>query len=348
MGVTIRNSDAESPVQYTIYGRAYNITDSYSARETGIKTGIQSKFEINENMHAKLDLDFLFTSYKNPEQINRSLVRIYPSFVYNNNGLMLDIGLKVVNHNDTLNNKNNTQIFPSLKVAYDLTDDITAYGNLDGDVQEVTFKDIVNENPFVNSGLPIAHTNKNLDIQIGIKGSLIQYLGFDVGIRSAIFKNMYFYVNDPLEFNKFNILYDQGNTSLFQGIISLSYFKSNVLGTTLSTRFNAYNTDELDKAWHRPKFELDYSFWYNFYDKVKLTADVFVLTGIEAVDFRGAEPMSNSLDAAIDLNVKVDYILSDKYAVFVSVNNLLNNNYQIYNRYPTRGLLAIVGLSVSF
>ena len=348
LGVTIRNSDAESPVQYTIYGRVYNITDSYSARESGIKTGIQSKFEINENMHAKLDLDFLFTSYKNPEQINRSLVRIYPSFVYNNSGLMLDIGLKVVNHNDTLNNKNNTQIFPSLKVAYDLTDDITAYGNLDGDVQEVTFKDIVNENPFVNSGLPIAHINKNLDIQIGIKGSLIQYLGFDVGIRSAIFKNMYFYVNDSFEFNKFNILYDQGNTSLFQGIISLSYFKSNVLGTTLSTRFNAYNTDELDKAWHRPKFELDYSFWYNFYDKVKLTADVFVLTGIEAVDFRGAEPMSNSLDAAIDLNVKVDYIISDKYAVFVSVNNLLNNNYQIYNRYPTRGLLAIVGLSVSF
>lgn len=348
LGIEIRNSDAESSLQYAIYGRGYNISDSYDASELGFKTGFQSKFKINENMYAKLDLDYLFASYKNPEQINRTLVRVYPAFVYDNNGLMLDVGLKVVNQNDTLNNKDNTQIFPAINVAYDLNDNITAYGVLEGDVEEVTFKSIVNENPYVNSNLPIFHTNKNLDIKIGVKGSLVQYLGFDVGIRSAIFKNMYFYVNDPIEFNKFDLLYDKGNTSLFQGIISLTYFKSNTLGTSLSTRFNAYKTDELDEAWHRPKFELDYSLWYNFYDKVKLTADVFVISGIEAVDFRDVMPVSSSLDAAIDLNVKVDYILSDKYSVFVSVNNLMNNNYQLYNRYPTRGLLAIVGLSISF
>jgi outer membrane cobalamin receptor len=219
---------------------------------------------------------------------------------------------------------------------------------LDGDVEEVTFKNIVYENPYVNNNLPITHTNKNLDILLGVKGSLIQFLAFDVGVRSAIFKNMYFYANDPLEFNKFNLLYDKGNTSLFQGILSLGYFKNNTLGTTLSAKFNAYNTDELDKAWHKPKFEFDYSFWYNFYDKIKLSADLFVLTGIEAVDVREIVPVSNTLDGAIDLNVKVDYILSDKYSAFVSVNNLLNNNYQLYNKYPVRGLLAIVGLSISF
>lgn len=348
LGVTIRNSDAESPVQYSIYGKVHNISDSYDASELGFKTGFQSRFEINENMHAKLGLDFSYGSYKNPEKISRTLVRVYPAFVYNSNGLLLDVGLKVVNHNDTLNNKNNTQIFPAINVAYDLNDNIAAYARLDGDVQEVTFRSIVSENPYVNSNLPISHTNKNLDFQIGVKGSLVQYLGFDVAIRSAIFKNMYFYTNDPIEFNKFNVLYDQGNTSLFQGIISLSYFRSSTLGTTLSTRFNAYSTDEIDKAWHRPKLELDYSFWYNFYDKVKLTAGIFVLGGIEAVDFREAVPTTNSLESSIDLNVKLDYVLSEKYAAFVSVNNLLNNNYQIYNRYPARGLLAIVGLSVSF
>lgn len=348
LGFSIKSNDLESPIQYTIYGKVHNISDNFAASELGLKTGLNGKYIINEDMYAKLGLDYLFASYKNPEQISRSLVRVYPAFIYNANGLTLDVGMKVVNHNDTINNKSKTQIFPALNVAYELNDNITAYGSLDGDVEEVTFKNIVNENPFVNSNLPISHINKNLDIQIGVKGSFIQYLAFDVAIRSAIFKNMYFYINDPLEFNKFSLLVDQGNTSLFQGIISLSYFKEKTLGTTLSARLNAYNPGELEEAWHKPKFELDYSFWYNFYDKVKLTTDIFVITGIEAVDLRGDAPVSSTLEGAIDLNVKMDYILSDKYSVFVSVNNLLNSNYQLYNKYPTRGLLAIVGLSVSF
>ena len=345
----IKSNEADAPIQYNLFGRVHNITDNYDASELGFKTGLQGKYEINKNMHAKLGLGFLFASYKNPKTISRSLVRVYPAFVYSNNGFTIDVGMKVVNYNDTLNNENETQIFPALKAAYELNDNITAYGALDGDVEEVTFRGIVRENPFVNSNLPISHTNKNLDIIFGLKGSLIQYLAFDVGIRSAIFKNMYFYINDPFELNKFGIVYDQGNTSLFQGQLSLSYFKSNILGTTLSTRFNAYNTGDLQKAWHRPKFELDYSFWYSFYDKVKLTADFFVLAGIEAPLVSILPEISTiALDAALDLNIKVDYILSDRYSASVSVNNLLNNDYQLYNNYPTRGLLAIVGLSVSF
>ena len=348
LGFDIKSSDTDSPIQYDFYGRVYNISDKYDASELGAKIGLNGNYLINESMYAKLGLDYLYAAYKNPEQINRTLFRITPAFVYSKNALTLDLGMRIVNHNDTLNNKNKTQIYPAIYVAYDLSDNITAYGSLDGDVEEVTFKSLSNENPYLAGNLPIAHTNKNLDILLGVKGSLFQYLAFDVGIRSAVFKNMYFYVNDTLEYNKFDVIYDQGNTTLFQGILSLSYFDGNKLGTTLTSRFNTYNTEELAEAWHRPKMELDYLFWYNFYDKVKLTANFFVLTGIEAVDLRESPATSKTLESAVDLNVKVDYILSDRYSVFVSVNNLLNNNYQLYNRYPTRGLLAMVGFSLSF
>lgn len=344
----INGNDVAAPIQYNLYGKVYNISDNFIASELGIKTGLDGKYFINDNMSAKLGIDLLFATYKNPEKINRTLVRVHPAFVYTNFGLTFDIGMKILNHNDTLNNKSNTKIFPSIWVGYELTDNITAYGKLDGDVEEVTYKSIVNENPYVNENLPVTHTNKNLDLHFGVKGSIIQYLAFDIGIRSAIYKNMYFYVNDPVDFNKFDLVYDEGNTSLFQGLISLSYFKGGTIGTTLSTRFNAYNTGDIEKAWHKPKFELDYSIWYNFYDKVKLTADFFVMTGIEARDFETGSVVSKKLDGAVDLNLKVDYILSERYSAFVSVNNLFNNNYQIYNRYPTRGLLAMVGLSISF
>ena len=344
----ISGNDVDAPIQYTLYGKVYNITDNFNASELGFKTGVDGKYLINDEMTAKLDIDYLYTGYKNPESIGRSLVRIYPAFVYSNFGLTLDIGMKILNNNDTLGESGGTRIFPSIWAGYELSDNITAYGKLDGDLEEVTYRSMVSENPFIKQNIPINHTSKNLDFQVGLKGSLVQYLAFDVSLRSAIYKNMYFYVNDPMEFNKFSVIYDQGNTTLFQGLLSLSYFKGKTLGTTLAARFNAYSTGDIESAWHKPKFEFDYSFWYNFYDKVKFTADLFILSGIKAPDFREDPILTTTLDTAVDLNLKVDYLLSEKYSVFVSVNNLLNNNYQVYNKYPTRGLLAILGLSVSF
>ncbi len=348
LGFDIKGSQPESAIQYAIKGKVYNISDTYDASEFAFKTGLDGNYTISDNMDARLNVDLLFASYKNPEKINRTLVRVTPAFVFENNGLTLDVGMNIVNHNDTLNNKNKTQIFPKVRLAYEISDNISAYGVLEGDVEEVTYKQIINENPYVAENIPIANTIKNLDIKVGLKGSLIQYLAYDVGVRSALYKNMYFYLNDSAAANRFNVVYDEGNTSLFQGYASLSYFKNNIMGSTLSAKFNAYNTGDISKAWHRPKIELDYSIWYNFYSKVKFTADLFVLSGIQAIDFDATEPVTTTLEPAIDLNLKVDYILSEKYSAFVSVNNLFNNNYQLYYRYPTRGLLAMIGFSISF
>lgn len=348
IGFDVQSNEADGELQYKLFGKVYNITDLYNAGELGINTGIQGKYKINADMIAKLGIDFLYTSYKNPKQINRTLTKVNPAFIYKYNSLTLEAGIRIVNHTDTLDATKETQLFPAMNVAYELNDDISAYGIIDGDVEAVTYKNMIHENPYVNSKLPTIHTNKNIDLQLGVKGSLIQYLAFDIGVRSAIFKNMHFYVNDPLELNKFNVLYDQGKTTLFQGIASLSYVKNNTLGTTLLARYNSYKTEDLEKAWHRPKFELDYSFWYNIYDKIRLSTELFVLTGMETPDYSMLSAAPIELDAAVDLNFKVDYHLSEKYSVYVSVNNLLSSNYQLYNRYPTRGLLAIVGLSVSF
>ncbi|NJN27601.1 MAG: hypothetical protein HC819_17310 [Cyclobacteriaceae bacterium] len=348
LGVNIQSNALESPLQYDIFGKLHNIADRYDASELAFKAGLDANYLLDDNMSAHLGLDMLFASYKNPDKINRAFVRINPSFVFETFGITLDVGVNIVNHNDSLHVNNNTIIYPTAKATYALTDNISAYGVLEGDVEEVTYKNLVNENPYLQANIPLTHTNKNVDIRAGVKGSLVQYIAFDAGVRSALYKNMYFYLNDPLAANRFQLLYDDGTTSLFQFYTSLSFFKNNLVGSTLSARFNAYSTKKVSKAWHRPKVELDYSIWYNFYNKVKLTGDIFILSGIQAFDLESAEPAVIKLDPSIDLNLKIDYILSEKYSVFVSASNLLNNNYQVYYRYPSRGLLAMIGLSASF
>ena len=348
LGFNIKNSKADVPFQYRVFGRAHHVSDIFDASEFGFKGGLEGNYHIQETMVAGLSLDYVFGAYKNPESISRSLVRVYPRFVFVKNGFNIDAGFKVLNHNDTLNNENRTRIYPSLSVGYDITDDFTAYGRIDGDVEEFTYRQVVYDNPFVNSNLPMNHTIKNLELTVGLKGKFAGMLAYDAGVRSAFYTNMYFYINDPEAINKFNLIYDEGTTSLFQMFGSLSFVKSKVVGSTLSLRLNAYSTDQVAKAWHKPKLELDYSVWYNLFDKVRLSGDIFVLSGIRALDQRSDLQEPITLDAALDLNLKIDYNLSERYGAFISVNNLLNNNYERFYRYPTRGLLVLVGFSINF
>jgi hypothetical protein len=348
VGFRIKNATPDSPFQYNITGKAHLIGDSYDASEFGFKAGLGLGYHLSETMRAGLKLDYLFASYKNPETISRSLVRVHPNFVFSNGVFSADLGFRVVNYNDTLNNENTTYLLPAITVGYHVSDNITAYAALDSDVEEMTFRSVVYENPYINSMLPINHTRRPIDLKVGVKGQAMQFLAYDVGVRAAYYKNMYFYINDPEAFNKFTVLYDQSTTSLYQFYASLSYMKNKYFGSTFSMRLNGWSVGDVAKAWHKPNFELDYSVWYNIYDKVLIGADIFMLSGLEAVDRRTSPQQTVKLDAAIDLNLKIDYKLSERYSVFVSVNNLLNRNYELYYRYPTRGLLAIVGLSLNF
>ena len=348
LGINIKSHDITAPIRYSIFANAYSVSDKYDANELGFRTGLAGSYILNDEMGANLEISYLFNNYKNPNKINRSLFRIYPSFTFTLSDFSVVAGFKVATYNDTLNNKKNTRVFPSVKLVYDFSDNISAYGILDGDVEEVTFRGLIRENPYLNQNASVNHTLKSIDVNAGVKGSLAQYLGFDAGIQWVLYKNLYFYVNDTVSFNKFNVVYDEGTTSLFRFYGSLSYTRGQRFGGSLLLRYNGYTTGKIDKAWHRPKFETDISFWYNFYDKVKLYSDFFVLSGITAVDYRPDIPVVTTLSAVADLNLRVEYVFSDKYNMFISVNNIFSNNYQIYNRYRVRGLLAMVGLSVSF
>jgi outer membrane cobalamin receptor len=54
------------------------------------------------------------------------------------------------------------------------------------------------------------------------------------------------------------------------------------------------------------------------------------------------------MDDIIDLNLKVNYLITKKFNASVSANNLLDKEYQRYLNYATQGLNYTVGLAYSF
>jgi outer membrane receptor protein involved in Fe transport len=178
-------------------------------------------------------------------------------------------------------------------------------------------------------------------------------LDFDVGLRVANYKNMFFFVNDTVEQNKFNVLFDGGNTLVANPHFTLSYDNPGLFGIGATAGYTFYNTGDLDVAWHKPRFEMLFSGWYNIFDKVRLGAEMYVFGGIDALDTGisndyASEAGKTRLPSVLDLNISAEYNFSRRYKAFVNLNNIFGKNYQYFLQYPNRGLQAMIGFSIDF
>jgi len=54
------------------------------------------------------------------------------------------------------------------------------------------------------------------------------------------------------------------------------------------------------------------------------------------------------IDPAVDVNFKTNYFLSKQVSLFLKLNNILSNKYQVYLNYPVRGFQAMGGLTWVF
>jgi hypothetical protein len=350
LGFGIGDSNPEADFKYSIDGDLNYVSDRFDASEFGFRAGLLGSYPIEERLSASIGLDLLFLNYKNVFEISRTLVRLTPAFDFDIGPFRARAGLRVLYINDTLNYKTDTKLYPVVEAEYSLNDNLTAYAGLDGDIEENSFAQFVNENPYLKQGIQTVHTSRNLELSFGVKGSFLQILSFDAGINLGTYKNLHYFVNDSLEFNKFDVIYDGGNAGVINPFVSVTANKGTLFGGSVRLEYFKYNTKNVAEAWHRPNFVTDISAWYNFGEKLKFQADLFTYTGLKGLDVRNpnAEDQVISLDPIFDLNLKVDYIFSERYQVFLSLNNLFSQNYSYFLQYPGRGLQAMIGLSVDF
>jgi hypothetical protein len=319
--------------------------DSYYASEQQFNANFNLGYHLSDELSADIDSDVLLSRYKNAGSLGRNLFRIKPSFSYKlDDMLSIQAGFNVVYENDTSHNKENIRFYPFAQASYRFTDNIEIYGRIGGDIISNTYYGMVQENPFLQQNVDMVHTNKTIEMAGGIKGSLLKNLAFDGGFSLGNYKNMHFFVNDPSDTTKFIILYDQGGTNLLNLYAELSLNPTQNFRLGLRGDWFGYDTQDFNEAWHKPKYKMGLSGYYNIYNKIALTSDLYFMGGLKGL--RGGETVD--LDNIADLNFKLDYLFSDRFAAFLSFNNVLSKNYQLYLNYPSQGLLVMGGISYSF
>ena len=110
-----------------------------------------------------------------------------------------------------------------------------------------------------------------------------------------------------------------------------------------------YKTKKLERAYHKPDYDITLSTVYNLKSKIILKADVFVignqfsLTQVEN-NFKYTTE-SKLMKGIVDVNIGAEYRYSKMLSFFVNFNNIANTRYYRWKKYPSQRFNLMAGLT---
>lgn len=346
-GISVENTQPGSDINVKTDIGFSHIDDRFDISEDAFNILFNGHYNIREDIGAGLDIELDFRKYKIVnDDMNRNFASITPFVTLDRRPFFVKAGLRIISQNDSLPNITEFSLYPTINVEYHLNSEFIIYGLLDGNVEKFNFTKNADINPYIKSNVPFYNTNKRIEFGGGIKGTALKNMGFDVRATVASYENMFFYVNDTVETNKFSIIYDTGGTTVFNLGGSLSYTIVDEYGVEFSVDYNGYETKRPDEAWHKPKLDLGINAWYNIYEKIILSTELNYFAGIKARDAETREMVK--LDPAFDWNAEINYLFSEKAGAFLMFNNIFGTNYELLYKYPVRGLQVRAGVTLNF
>ncbi len=257
----------------------------------------------------------------------------------------LSLGLNFAYQNDSTENPDNFMVFPYFSGTYKMSEYFGLFASLKGDMQFNSLYNVVRYNPWMAPEFSLQNAATPFDFSIGGKGKFSHYLNYSASLGVKQINNLMTVVNNPMDQAQFLTAYDSGKTTVFHVAAHLAY-ELNQIAAGTDFRYNNYSTSTLEAAFHLPT--LDWNFWgkYRYDDKLSFSTQLHILGGLKAL-----APTTNevtNLKTIVDLGVRADYQLNERFGAFAKIDNLLAQKYERFQYYPVRGFQLMVGASVTF
>lgn len=339
-----RNSD----FAYKLGAGFSYLSDKYDARETEFDVDFGSSYEMDEDSKINLRASYAVISRKDAsvEAKPRSLFTVAPSYAFSPvEDLKLSVGAIAAFENDSIDSKN-VHLYPDVRATYPVSPSVDFVASLSGGIEKVSLQTLSNENIWLAPNVPIFHTNKTVDLGLGINARLGNKVSAHTGISVASLKNWYFFRNTAADVSKFDVLYDDGATKRTNFYAALGYAQTETAKFLLRGDLYSYSTDALAEAWHRPTYKLTANASFNVYQKLLFNIDLIAQGGMKAQDPVTEETIK--LKGAFDLNFKAEYLFSESFSAFLQFNNVTSSKYPVFLNYPVRGFQMMAGVTWSF
>ncbi|MEP0272413.1 TonB-dependent receptor [Ekhidna sp.] len=303
--------------------------------------GVNGMFNygIDDSFTTGFDLEGLSSSYDGGISYSRSLINVNPWVKYKKDNLLIKAGF--ILSSGKVADDSKTGFYPDVRVDYDLSDKWLIYGILSGGQTWNGLQELLNENEFLDDSLAISHVEYTYKFGGGIKGSPIKNLLFDASLISSSTKGLPFFVPSINDSSRYNLAYDTEPVNIISLKSSVSYMPTATSMYGASLEINGYSVKTLDRPWNRPTYIFKAHTSHNIKERIIVSAYLSSMGGIRSpanVNFGYV-----NLSAFVDVGLGAKYLITERASAFIDVNNLLNNEYERYLGYPTRGLAFKIG-----
>ncbi|MGB3617509.1 MAG: TonB-dependent receptor [Catalinimonas sp.] len=353
-GVRLSSHDADAPLQYQLRAHVGRVADFLEARETEFNLGGESRYALSESSSIRVGLMSAFTNRRDAgvgedstTSIGRNLVVLSPAYRWQQGDFFVTAGANAAFNNDTAN-ASGFHLYPHLHVDYALVPErFETFAGLTGTMEKVTLRTLADENPFLAPNAELRHANQTFKVYVGARGQLINRFSYRTELSFSNYQNLPFFLNAPDDTVKFDVVYDgTGNTSVVGFNGELTFDATTDLRLTAGTDVRSYGTNQLARPWHRPAFVGGLTATYDIREKIRIGTNLFYQSAVWAFDPRLDE--ETQLDGLVDLDVRLEYLFSERASAFLNFDNLLNQQNPRYLYYPTRGLMVMAGATYAF
>ena len=276
----------------------------------------------------------------------------------------MHLGVGMFYSMNTKNSSNKFFVYPQISASHKIVGDLMIfYTGAEGSLEQNSYLNFVDENPFLSPTLQIAPTDKKYDFFAGLKGKLADNISYNVRgsytneNNKALFKSNDFSSiasNEGYAFgNSLNVVYDDVKTIRFFGEMNADISESISLG--LNGTLAVYNTKTQAEAWNLPALKLNANLDYTISSKWYAGADVFFVgsrkdlqINTDSIYSVQQNYTSITLKSFIDLNAHLGYKHSERLTAFLKANNITNQAYQKWMNYPVQGFQLVLGANYKF
>ena len=292
-----------------------------------------------------------------------------PNFLYQQDDLSVQIGAGVFYTTGKLNDETDSKIFvyPNVKASYKIVGDILiGYAGAEGGLNQNSYADFVDQNPFVSPTLFIAPTDNKYDIYVGLKGKLANSVAFNVRGSYNYDEGKPMFASNSFDLsgvntegyangNSFNVFYDNVKTLSIFGEIKADFSKS--VSLALNGQYNNYNTEYATEAFNLPQLKIGANLDFDITDKWYAGANIFFVGErkdmITVQDDLTINPgtfttQEVTLDSFFDLNAHIGYNYNDRLTFYLKGNNLANQQYNRWANFPVQGVQGMFGANYKF
>jgi hypothetical protein len=320
-----------------------SISGNLAPKEWLFKNYVRSSYAISSGLALRVNGEAILSNFTSNTSTNRQFFRLQPSISYDVlPRLNLVAGLNAVQDDEL-------RLYPNVQVRYRANDFIRLFAGLEGNTQFNSYHSSLQMNPWLTQAVTLQNTQQKWMVSGGLMGSNERNVSYELKASYGDYTKMAFFTSSAADLSQFDITYSNADAAFsvldLQANVKMSI--TDKIQSDLNVQYTNYvNLGNLLYAYHRPNIQIAFKNTIKVLPKFNVLPELYYLGGLYG--FNPRTQKASTLDNILDINVKGEYAITEKFTASLSANNILGKNYQRYLFYPTQGFNFTATLAYSF